>query len=47
MRKPFSLATWSDEIALASLRKQADLRPHIVCLAHGPVVRDAAGKFPA
>jgi glyoxylase-like metal-dependent hydrolase (beta-lactamase superfamily II) len=46
MRKPFTLATWDEEIALESLRKQAALRPDIVCLGHGPVVRDAAGKFP-
>lgn len=46
MRRPFSLATWNEELALASLRKQAALRPDIVCLGHGPVVRDAAGKFP-
>jgi glyoxylase-like metal-dependent hydrolase (beta-lactamase superfamily II) len=47
MRRPFTLTTWNEEIALASLRKQAALHPSVVCLGHGPVVRDAAGKFPA
>ena len=46
MRRPFTLATWDDELAVASLRKQAALRPTIVCLGHGPVVRNAADKFP-
>ena len=46
MRRPFTLATWDEELALASLRKQAALRPTIVCLGHGPVVRNAADKFP-
>jgi len=46
MRKPFTLTTWNEERALESLRKQAALRPDIVCLGHGPVVRAAANKFP-
>jgi glyoxylase-like metal-dependent hydrolase (beta-lactamase superfamily II) len=46
MRKPFTLTTWNEERALESVRKQAALRPDIVCLGHGPVVRTAANKFP-
>src|SRR3972149_4155604 len=32
--------------ARASALKQAALGARIVCVGHGPVVRDAAGKFP-
>ncbi len=38
--------TWDDSRARQSERKQADLGAAIVCPGHGPVVRDAAGKFP-
>ena len=38
--------TWNDAKARQSERKQAALHPQIVCSGHGPVVRDAAGKFP-
>ena len=47
MRKAFTLTVWNENLALESLRKQAALRPAIVCLGHGPVVRDAADRFPA
>jgi hypothetical protein len=46
MRKPFTLTTWNEEQALAALRKQAQLQPAIVCLGHGPIIRNAAGQFP-
>jgi glyoxylase-like metal-dependent hydrolase (beta-lactamase superfamily II) len=38
--------TWDEAKARASEKKQADLGAHIVCSGHGPVVMDAAGKFP-
>jgi glyoxylase-like metal-dependent hydrolase (beta-lactamase superfamily II) len=38
--------TWDETQARASVQKQAKLRPGIVCPGHGPVVVDAAGKFP-
>ena len=38
--------TWDVEQARLSERKQAALGAWIVCSGHGPVVRDAAGKFP-
>ncbi len=38
--------TWDDAKARASERKQAGLGARIVCPGHGPVVTDAAGKFP-
>ena len=38
--------TWDDSSARESERKQAALGAHIVCSGHGPVVTDAAGKFP-
>jgi len=38
--------TWDQDKANASVRKQAALGARIVCSGHGPVVRDAAGKFP-
>jgi glyoxylase-like metal-dependent hydrolase (beta-lactamase superfamily II) len=46
MRKPFTITTWNEALALESLHKQAALRPGIVCLGHGPVIRDAADRFP-
>jgi len=39
--------TWNDDRARESERKQAALGAQIVCPGHGPVVMDAAGKFPA
>ncbi len=38
--------TWDEVQARASERKQAALGAQIVCSGHGPVVKDAAGKFP-
>ena len=38
--------TWDIEMAKESIRKQAALNPHIICPGHGPVLMDAAGKFP-
>jgi glyoxylase-like metal-dependent hydrolase (beta-lactamase superfamily II) len=38
--------TWDESKARASERKQAALGAQIVCSGHGPVVRDAIGKFP-
>ncbi len=46
MRKPFTITTWNETAALESLRRQAALRPRIVCLGHGPVIRDAADSIP-
>ncbi len=39
--------TWDATLAQASARAQATLGATIVCPGHGPVVTDAAGKFPA
>lgn len=38
--------TWDMVQAMESVKKQAALGATIVCPAHGPVVREAAGKFP-
>ncbi|HEX2997533.1 MAG TPA: MBL fold metallo-hydrolase [Anaerolineales bacterium] len=38
--------TWDEARARSSERKQAALGARIVCSGHGPVVMDAAGKFP-
>ncbi len=38
--------TWDRTQAEASVRKQAALGAAIVCSGHGPVVKDAASKFP-
>lgn len=38
--------TWDQDKANAAVRKQAALGARIVCSGHGPVVMDAAGKFP-
>lgn len=38
--------TWNDSKARESEKKQAGLGAHIVCSGHGPVVMEAAGKFP-
>jgi glyoxylase-like metal-dependent hydrolase (beta-lactamase superfamily II) len=37
---------WNQEKANASVRKQAGLGAQIICPGHGPVVRDAEGRFP-
>ncbi len=39
--------TWDAEKAAVSARKQAALRPNIVCSGHGPVVMEATSKMPA
>ena len=38
--------TWDQAQAKASAQKQAELGASIVCSGHGPVVKDATGKFP-
>jgi glyoxylase-like metal-dependent hydrolase (beta-lactamase superfamily II) len=38
--------TWDQAKANQSVRRQAALAPRIVCSGHGPVIMDAAGKFP-
>ncbi len=38
--------TWDRQKADESVRLQASLGAHIVCPGHGPVIMDAAGKFP-
>ena len=38
--------TWDQDKANAAVRQQAALGARIVCSGHGPVVMDAAGKFP-
>lgn len=38
--------TWDQSRANAAVRAQAALGAKIVCSGHGPVVREAAGKFP-
>jgi glyoxylase-like metal-dependent hydrolase (beta-lactamase superfamily II) len=40
------MVTWDEARAKESARKQAELGASIVCSGHGPVVRDASGKFP-
>lgn len=44
--EPRPAATWDQTIAQASIVRQSLLGAHIVCSGHGPVVTDAAGKFP-
>jgi glyoxylase-like metal-dependent hydrolase (beta-lactamase superfamily II) len=38
--------TWDAEIARNAVKKQAALGARILCSGHGPVIMDAAGKFP-
>ena len=38
--------TWDADKASAAVRRQAALGARILCSGHGPVVMDAAGKFP-
>lgn len=38
--------TWDPVMAQNAVQKQASLGARIVCSGHGPVVLDAAGKFP-
>jgi len=37
---------WDEEQMRASVHRQAELMPEIVCSGHGPVVFEAADKFP-
>ena len=43
---PRPAATWDQTSAQASIVRQSLLGAQIVCPGHGPVVTDAAGKFP-
>jgi glyoxylase-like metal-dependent hydrolase (beta-lactamase superfamily II) len=43
---PRPAATWDQTSAKASIVRQSLLGAHIVCSGHGPIVTDAAGKFP-
>jgi glyoxylase-like metal-dependent hydrolase (beta-lactamase superfamily II) len=47
LRESRGFNTWDEAKAIESVRRQAALGARIVCVGHGPVVRDAAGKFPA
>lgn len=38
---------WDQSMAEASVRKQKELGPRVVCPGHGPAVYDAMEKFPA
>ncbi len=38
--------TWDADMAKESVHKQANLGASIVCSGHGPVIRDASGRFP-
>jgi glyoxylase-like metal-dependent hydrolase (beta-lactamase superfamily II) len=38
--------TWNPHLAAEAVARQAALKPRIVCPGHGPVVMDAADKFP-
>jgi glyoxylase-like metal-dependent hydrolase (beta-lactamase superfamily II) len=38
--------TWDAALAHEAVRRQAALRPRILCSGHGPVIMDAADKFP-
>ena len=44
---PRAALNWDQCRAIESAQAQAALRPRIVCPAHGPVLTDAAGKFPS
>ena len=46
LRASRSRNNWNQPLALESVRKQAGLGAKIVCPGHGPVVREAAGRFP-
>ena len=38
--------TWDHTKAIESIRKQTALRASVVCPGHGPVVKDAVGRYP-
>jgi len=46
LRGSRSRNNWNQTLADASVRKQSALGAQIVCPGHGPVVKDADGKFP-
>jgi glyoxylase-like metal-dependent hydrolase (beta-lactamase superfamily II) len=46
LRGSTGMNTWDQAKADESVRKQAALGARLVCPGHGPVVPDAAGKFP-
>ena len=46
LRESRGANTWDEAKAVESMRAQAALNPQIVCVGHGPLVKDAAGKFP-
>ena len=43
---PDKFVTWDEAKAFESVRKQAELGASVVCSGHGPVIRDANGKYP-
>ncbi len=46
MRVSRGANTWDEDVAKQSMEVQCELRPQVVCPGHGPVVPDAASKFP-
>jgi glyoxylase-like metal-dependent hydrolase (beta-lactamase superfamily II) len=46
LRASRSRNNWNQSLAEASVRKQAALGAQIVCPGHGPVAKDASGRFP-
>ena len=46
LRASRSRNNWNQSLAEASVRKQAALGVQIVCPGHGPVAKDAGGRFP-
>ena len=46
LRASRSRNNWNQRLADASVRKLSGLEAQIVCPGHGPVIRDAGGKFP-
>ena len=46
LRGSTGMNTWDQSKADEAVRKQAALGPRLVCPGHGPVVPEAAGKFP-
>jgi glyoxylase-like metal-dependent hydrolase (beta-lactamase superfamily II) len=47
LRASRSRNNWDQNLADASVKKQAMLGAQIVCPGHGPVVKNADGRFPA
>ncbi len=46
LRASRSRNNWNQSLAEASVRKQAALGAQIVCPGHGPVAKNASGRFP-